>query len=151
MPLKFLDYIFVTLQFLLFGAFLLVAGPRLDFIKEWLQYSGVFLGILGALICVVALAQLNTHLSPFPTPIKGSSLISNGVYTWVRHPIYSGILLGLLGLSLYYQSAYKIGIVIALLILFYFKSSYEEQRLEAVFAEYPDYKVRTKRFIPFLL
>lgn len=150
MPLKSLDYLFVVIQFTLFGAFIFEEGPRIDFTQVWQVYLCFCMIGTGAIICSIAVLQLNSNLPPFPTPRTGSSLITNGVYSHIRHPIYSGILLGLLGLSLYYQSLYKIGVVILLLVLFYFKTSYEEQRLARVFKEYANYKAKTKRFVPFV-
>lgn len=151
MPLKPLDYFFVLIQFVLFGIFLLDIPVLNISLPSYLQLNGIPMAIAGLVISSIAVLQLNTNLSPFPTPKSGSTLIKNGVFTWVRHPIYSGILLGLLGLSLYYQSLYKMGVVVLLLILFYFKTSYEEQRLETVFKEYADYKAKTKQFVPFVL
>lgn len=151
MPLKPLDYFFVLIQFVLFGVFLFDISVLNVSLPSHLQLNGIPMAIAGLVISGIAVLQLNTNLSPFPTPKSGSTLIKNGVFTWVRHPIYSGILLGLLGLSLYYQSLYKMGVVVLLLILFYFKTSYEEQRLETVFEEYTDYKAKTKRFVPFVL
>lgn len=150
MPLKSLDYLFVVIQFILFSVFLFDISVLSVSIPYYLQLVGIALAITGIVVCGIAVWQLNTNLSPFPTPKSGSSLIKNGVFTWVRHPIYSGILLGLLGLSLHYQSLYKMGVVALLFFLFYFKTSYEEQRLETVFKEYADYKSKTKRFVPFV-
>lgn len=151
MPLKSLDYLFVVIQFILFSVFLFDIPVLYVSLPYYLQLVGIAMAIAGIVICGIAVLQLNTNLSPFPTPKSGSSLIKNGVFTWVRHPIYSGVLLGLLGLSLYYQSRYKMGVVALLFFLLYFKTSYEEQRLETVFKEYTDYKSKTKRFIPFFL
>lgn len=151
MQLKPLDYFFVLVQFVLFGVFLFDIPVLNVSLPSYLQLNGIPMAIAGLAISGIAVLQLNTNLSPFPTPKSGSTLIKNGVFTWIRHPIYSGILLGFLGLSLYYQSLYKIGVVVLLLVLFYFKTSYEEQRLEMVFKEYVDYKAKTKRFVPFVL
>jgi len=150
MQLQKQDYLFVLIQFVLFVLFLLDTPSLGIYLPRWLQSIGIPFTIIGVLICGIAILQLNTKISPFPTPKSGSALIQNGIFSRVRHPIYSGILLALSGLSLHYQSGYKMGIIILLFTLFYFKTTYEEKRLEVVFEEYGDYKARTKRFVPYL-
>ena len=147
---QFQDYVFVGIQFVLFVVFFLDIQALEISIPLWFRYCGVFLIIIGVVMCGISLIQLKTKLSPFPTPKKGSSLITSGIFTWIRHPIYGGIILGLLGLGTYCQSLYRIGITALLFILFYYKSSYEEGRLETVFMEYKTYKTKTKRFFPFI-
>ena len=148
---QFRDYVFVGIQFILFIVFLLDIRTLEISIPLWFRYCGVFLIAIGLAIIGIALIQFKTKLSPFPTPKKGSTLIKTGIFTWIRHPIYAGIILGFLGLGIYYyQSPYKIGITALLFILFYYKSSYEELRLETVFTEYKTYKTKTKRFFPFI-
>ncbi len=151
MRLQAQDYSYVIVQFVLFGAFLLEIEALQLSLPKWIQYASIPIGVVGVLFCILAVLQLNTKLSPFPSPKEGSALITSGVFGLVRHPIYGGILLGLLGLSLYCESGYKLGVVVLLLVLFYFKSSYEEQRLAIVFKEYGVYKLKTKRFLPFIL
>lgn len=150
MRLQAQDYSYVIVQFVLFGAFLVELEALQLVFPFWLPIIGIALACAGVLLGTIAVLQLNTQLSPFPTPKEHSALITSGVFGLVRHPIYGGILLGLLGLSLYWESGYKLGIVVLLLVLFYFKSSYEERRLAAVFEEYEQYKKRTKRFVPFV-
>ena len=84
------NYIFVGIQLVLFIAFIIEIDTlkfnRLDvFQPVFLVLSG-----LGFLIILTALLQLNTNLSPFPKPKNNATLITSGVYKYVRHPIYSG-------------------------------------------------------------
>ena len=150
MRLQSKDYLFVLVQFVLFGLFLLEIQALVTITPRWIRLSGIPIFIAGLVICGIAVLQLNRNLSPFPSPKSGSHLITNGVFRLVRHPIYSGILLGLLGGSLYYQSLYKMAISTLLMALFYFKTTYEEERLAAAFKDYHSYKAKTKRFVPFL-
>ena len=71
MTLKTQDYLFVGIQFVLFAAFLLPLESFLIPIPVWLTYAGIAVGIIGLIICGLAVVQLNTNLSPFPTPKKG--------------------------------------------------------------------------------
>lgn len=114
---------------------------------EWLRFSGLIILALGIVLGLLALLQLNTKLSPFPTPVTNGKLITTGAYHIARHPIYTAIILGGFGFALYRTSWYKVLIALGLLILFYFKSKYEEQLLSEKYLEYSDYKKKTRRFI----
>jgi protein-S-isoprenylcysteine O-methyltransferase Ste14 len=113
-----------------------------------IQKIGLALTVFGGIIIILALLQLNKNLSPFPTPKDSASLLQNGLYKYMRHPIYTGIILLFLGYSVYQNSFYKLGISLLLVILFYFKSNYEELRLEQTFPDYKNYKTKTGRFFP---
>jgi protein-S-isoprenylcysteine O-methyltransferase Ste14 len=110
--------------------------------------TGLVTLIIGVLTVAIALLQLNINLSPFPSPKSNSSLIKTGLYKFIRHPIYTGIILTTFGYGLYTDSFYKILISIGLYILFYFKSEYEEERLTKKFTDYKIYKKSTGRFFP---
>lgn len=134
------DYLFVGIQLFLFVAFII----PIDFGKIELQYFGklvaLFIGLLGFGMIILAMMQLNTNLTPFPTPKADGNLVQTGLYKFMRHPIYTGIILFFFGLSLYYESIWKISVSILLVILFYFKSEYEEQILAKKYVDYEAYK-----------
>lgn len=144
-PLK--DYAFVTVQVLLFIIYFL---PLLVFnfqLPEWLCYSGLILMGVAILFGIIALLQLNTRLSPFPSPVTSGKLITSGAYRISRHPIYLALLFSALGYAIYGSSLYKVLITLFLFILFYYKSVYEESLLEKRYPEYQDYQKKTRRFI----
>ena len=150
--LRILDFFFVLLQFVLFGLFLVSdqVWPEfmsLSFPKE-VQWVGLGLVGLGALLIGIALLQLSDRLSPFPTPKGNARLLQNGVFKWMRHPIYTGILFVFSGWAFYRESANELLVSLALFILFFFKARYEERRLQEVFPDYAEYKKRTGRFLP---
>lgn len=116
-------------------------------LPEWLRYSGFILFGLSALFGIVALLQLNTKISPFPSPLTSSKLITNGAFRISRHPIYTALILSGFGYALFVASIYKILIALVLFLLFYFKSDYEEKLLGQKFPEYKNYKKRTRRFL----
>lgn len=116
-------------------------------LPEWLSYSGLLIVGLGVILGSVALLQINTNLSPFPTPVAHCKLLTTGAFSIARHPIYTSILMVALGYALYQTSIFKFLITIALWVLFYFKSKYEEQLLLHKFSEYQTYKKKTRRFL----
>jgi protein-S-isoprenylcysteine O-methyltransferase Ste14 len=148
MKLKTKDFIFVGIQFLLFLIYVFEIKLFNFSLPTFLNTIFLIISIIGLLIIIVALLQLNKSLSPFPTPKFNSELIQTGLYKYMRHPIYTGIILMTFGYGLYTNSLFKIFISIALLILFYFKSSYEESMLLRKYLDYSEYKKTTGRFTP---
>jgi len=116
------------------------------------------LGAIGAVVfaCGIALAiWARVHLGRnwgMPMTEKADpELVTSGPYRFVRHPIYSGLLVGVLGTAL----ATSLGGLIIVPILcayFYYSASVEEKNLTATFpAAYPAYRSSTKMLIPFVL
>ncbi len=142
------DYFFVGLQFLLFGAYLLEFPQlKLNF-PDNADIFNLILAGLGVIIIIVSMLQLNRNLSPFPTPKNDSELVLSGLFKYVRHPIYSGILMTTFFLAIYLNSGYKLIVVLLLAILFYYKSMYEEVELRKKFPDYESYQASTGRFFP---
>ncbi|WP_418637513.1 methyltransferase family protein [Winogradskyella sp.] len=124
------DYVFVGIQLLLFVSYVFPIKIRVVNLVGWLRYSGLVIAILGLILGGIALFQINTKISPFPTPIASSKLHTDGAFALARHPIYTSILAITLGYALYDV-----------------KSIYEEQLLLEKFPEYSIYKLKNRRFI----
>ncbi len=58
---------------------------------------GLALVVAGALLGLAAGRRLGRALTPTPVPIAGAGLRTDGAYRWVRHPIYSAVLLMVAG------------------------------------------------------
>ncbi|WP_108801972.1 isoprenylcysteine carboxylmethyltransferase family protein [Aquimarina sp. Aq107] len=148
MKLENKDFLFVFIQFVLFLVYIIdlkiVSVSWLPFLDK----TGLFILIMGILIVLVSLVQLNKNLSPFPTPKLNSKLIKTGLYKFMRHPIYTGILGIAFGYGFYIGSIFKLMITTFIFVLFYFKSKYEEKKLLGFFSEYEAYKKTTSRFLP---
>jgi protein-S-isoprenylcysteine O-methyltransferase Ste14 len=141
------DYSFLGVQFLLFIVyiidFMFFEVPQLipDFVLGLLT-------AIGLALCLSAVVQLNTNFSPFPRPKSNSKLVKNGIFKYIRHPIYTGLFIGLLAYGLYTHSSSKILVSLILLILFYFKSNFEESLLMQKFPDYKSYSENTGKFFP---
>lgn len=141
------DYIFVGIQFVLFGLFTLDYFERFK-TKDFLHYFALIISFFGFLVTLFSVFSLQKNLTVYPTPKNNSNLITNGFYKYSRHPIYSGIILFTFGYSIYLGSIYKLIISAVLFIWFYLKSKYEEKRLTEKYINYPRYKTKTGRFFP---
>lgn len=104
------------------------------------------LGIIGVLVCA---ASLRRSLTVVPIPKEEGQLSTTGLYRYVRHPMYSSVLLLALGVSLNSGSAVKYLLTLSLCVLFYLKSVYEEKYLRLKYPDYAEYSARIPRFIPF--
>lgn len=142
------DIFFVGTQLILFVAYLFRIS-KIDFIvSDWLKFIGLFISVVGIIISLAALITLNKNLSPFPTPKQNAELIQSGIYKYIRHPIYSGILFFTFGFSFYSENMLRLIIFFALLILFRFKAAYEEKLLQDKFPNYAAYRRTTGMFLP---
>ena len=148
--LKAKDILFVGLQLLLFILFFLLPSRQGWQSPSWVKVAFLVIAIMGLLIAVLALLQLRGNLSPFPRPVSQGTLIQTGLYKKIRHPVYTGLLLFFFGYAMWEPSLFKLFIAFLLLLLFYFKSSYEEKLLLEKFPEYREYQNRSYRFFPFL-
>lgn len=143
------DILFVVIQFLLFAIYFGIEWPFLNFyLPSWLcTVFLIFIGI-GLLLVFFGVLNLSDSLSPFPSPKRNSTLISAGVYRYIRHPIYSGIILAMFFYALFLLSLFKLIVLLVLGAVLYFKTNYEEKQLTERFAEYKDYMNTTGRFFP---
>jgi len=140
------DILLVTIQFILLTIFYIPFFSNVFQTPPIVKYAGAIVSTLGFLIILIAILQLNKSLTPFPTPKENGVLINTGLYKYVRHPIYSGIFLAAIGIALYNGSYWQLAISFILLILFYYKSKYEEFLLIEKYNEYENYKKGTRRF-----
>jgi len=112
----------------------------------------VILLALGLAIAILARKKLARNWSSSIAFKKDHELITTGIYRYVRHPIYTGLLLMLLGNALFFATlGAAIGFLIVIISMFV-KFSQEEKLLTKHFpAAYPAYKKKTKALIPFVL
>jgi protein-S-isoprenylcysteine O-methyltransferase Ste14 len=136
----------------------LVIVRLLPAIGHGTDVHSVILAAIGAVLfaCGLALAiwarlNLGSNWGMPMTQRAEPDLVTSGPYRFVRHPIYSGLLLALLGTALV-NSLLGLIVVALLVAYFYYSGTVEERNLTATFpVAYPEYKSRTKMLIPFLL
>ena len=112
--------------------------------------AGLVLLAAGGFLAVRGLLDLGSSLTPLPRPRDGATLVDSGAYGWCRHPIYGGLVLAAVGWGLLAASPLAVGLGLLLLGFFDLKSRREEQWLMERYPDYPAYRARTKRLIPYL-
>lgn len=85
-----------------------------------------------------------------PTPRPGGTLVTSGPYRWIRHPMYTSVLLAAAAAAVKAHQFVDAGLWLALLAVLLFKAGMEERALMTRFPDYRDYKSRTTRFLPWL-
>jgi protein-S-isoprenylcysteine O-methyltransferase Ste14 len=142
-----------VLQVVLFGAIAVsgAAGPAWG---GWpaavgIAIGGVLIGC-GAILSLRGLLDLRENLTPFPRPLEGARLVESGAYRLVRHPIYGGLVLGALGWGLVRASPLTLAGALVLAAFFDLKSRREEIWLSESYADYPAYRSRTRRLLPWI-
>ena len=118
----------------------------------WPFWMGAALTIAGLLFAVWAREHLGRNWSHSVTIKQGHELITTGPYTAVRHPIYTGILIGFLGMAIAISQVRGF-IAFALMFLgFWVKLRLEEQWMRTQFGEsYATYCQKTAALVPYLL
>jgi protein-S-isoprenylcysteine O-methyltransferase Ste14 len=104
---------------------------------------------LGGLGVLLSAYSIRTSLTALPLPKEKGQLATGGLYKYVRHPMYTSVLLLSFGIALLSGQGLKYLLVLALCLLFYYKTKYEEKYLSLKYPSYKDYAKHTPRLIPF--
>ena len=115
------------------------------------DYLGDIFGVLGILIAIIARRTLSTNWSSTVELKKGHELITSGIYSYIRHPIYAGMMFIMLGTVLVFPTILEVIILILVYVTFIFRMIKEEELMGKTFSkEYSQYKKKTKMLIPFI-
>ena len=131
------------------GLIALGGWPLLDIGKG--HWWGALVIVAGVALGLWTLAHNRLgNFSVFPEPTAAAKLITSGPYGFVRHPMYTSLLIFMLGVLLYVPSVVGGVALVALTALLFYKTVKEERYLESVFPDYAVYRQRTQRFFPFV-
>lgn len=89
-----------------------------------------------------------TRLRIVPMVAVGGTLVVEGPYRWIRHPMYSSVILAASGLVVIDPTILRIVSSLLLIPVLYSKMTLEEGFLREAYPEYASYSLRTKRLIP---
>jgi protein-S-isoprenylcysteine O-methyltransferase Ste14 len=139
-----ISHLLVTLQFtsivIIAWPFLAQAGDR----TQWLAISA-----LGVVVGLYTLAHNKLgNFGIYPEPLPDACLVTTGPYRWIRHPMYSSLLLFMLGIALYRHAWPNYVGLLLLVVAVFGKMHREEAHLHQKFADYSAYVKRTHRLLP---
>ncbi len=139
-------------------AFVLLAWPKAH--RGWLgirfvpsgavlEWIGAALTVAGLLLAVWARRNLGGNWSGVVTLKEGHELIGTGPYRRIRHPIYTGILLGFLGTAIAFGRVAGFAGFAIVWASFWIKARREEAFLVQEFgAQFEEHRERTGMFLP---
>jgi protein-S-isoprenylcysteine O-methyltransferase Ste14 len=118
--------------------------------SPWVAGIGVALFALGLTFAVWARVHIGRNWGTPMSQKAEPELVTSGPYHLVRHPIYSGIILAMIGTAVAI-SPYWLVVVALLGGYFVFSATREERYMAERFPEaYPEYRRTTKMLVPFV-
>ena len=118
---------------------------------DTLKYFGIALTAAGHGYSVWARLHLGKYWSGTVALKEGHRLIATGPYAYVRHPIYTGLFLAVIGTVLAAATWAAVAGFIVMLAAHYIKWKREEKLMIQEFGqEYRDYMSKTKAIVPFI-
>ncbi len=110
----------------------------------------IVLIILAIAAVVAALITFKQRVTPNPVPLETAKLRTNGIYGYIRHPMYLSVISFIVGLTFYERAYYSFFLNIIVVIFLAYKIKFEERQLEKHFPDYKLYQSKTKKLIPFI-
>jgi protein-S-isoprenylcysteine O-methyltransferase Ste14 len=143
--MKSIHYLLVAIQFIGIFYFIFTGSVFPENIYV------LIIEIIATLIGVWAVLAMKMHtLTVMPSVKQGGQLCTSGPYRVIRHPMYTAVLLLLLGLLLNNYSHTGLVVFFIVLVDLIVKMNVEEKILIAHYADYKDYMTGTKRIVPFI-
>ncbi len=146
---KALGAVLVALQFICMLLLPALAAPALA--QGAIPAATLLLG--AASLGLMAWTLLHNRLGNFnirPLPKTFGTLVTSGPYRWIRHPMYSAVLLGGAALALMTGPAPGWAVWACLASVLWVKSSFEERWMREHHPAYGAYAAQNKRFIPLI-
>lgn len=141
-------WLLVLVQFILIALIVLLPDSSTWTLPAFIAGAAHVAEWVGICAMVVAAFALGRGLTAAPLPNAHAALHTGGLYRFVRHPIYSGLLLFAVARTVGSGSLWTGLACVALVVLMNAKARWEEQHLVKRFPGYVAYAVRTSRFIP---
>ena len=142
------ELILVILQFFIislhFFQWKLLPEKQIIQVSPISYFMGILIIIIAIVIMLIAIKDLGSNLSPFPRPIKNSNLVTEGIYRFIRHPMYYSLIFISFGFFIIKLSIYYLCLSITLSLIIKLKIVLEEQYLNTKFKNYLLYKNEVK-------
>jgi len=138
--------ILVGLQFFIIFLMILPLGTKTQY-----PYFGSFILIFGIIIGLLAIKEHKRgNFNIRPDIKENCELVTSGIYTYVRHPMYLSVLVSMFGFAVIYFTYYEVTLFLILLITLLIKLFYEESLWKCHNPAYIEYLQKTKRLVPFV-
>lgn len=121
---------------------------------DWsvVRVLGGLTALVGAPLALESSRRLGGSMTASPIPKRDGDLVVSGPYCYARHPIYGGVSLLFIGVSLLLDSLVALAVSALLIPYFLFKARYEERQLRMRYAGYLDYRLKVRRqLIPYVV
>ena len=139
----------VAVQMLLLAALIFwPSHPLWATSRVWQAFATLWKGA-GLLFLIMAAWGLGRSLTPSPLPKTDAILQTGGLFHYVRHPIYSGVLLWAAGVTFSSPDLMHGILFVTLCAFFWMKARFEERWLRQQFVDYAGYARKTPMFVPF--
>lgn len=137
---------------LVFTQFFIIFLMVLPF-GEPVVFKFLGLGVIGFGVLVGLLAVYKNRVGNFnirPDIKVDGVLISTGVYKYIRHPMYSSVLIIMAGVTILYPFTFEYVLYALLVFTLFIKLHYEESLWRCENPEYLEYCKSSKKIIPFI-
>lgn len=115
------------------------------------RYVGLGLFLLGAVLRIGSMRTLGPRFTVWVAIQEGHQLVTGGLYRFVRHPSYTGVLSTVFGWALVFRSDIGLMLAAVMVPLLVSRINAEERLLTCEFgAAYTRYRQRTWRLLPLL-
>jgi protein-S-isoprenylcysteine O-methyltransferase Ste14 len=137
------------LVFLQFALIIVLAiFPDSATVAPWLNIAGTVLIAIGLVLLFTGFRGLGKSLTANPVPNADGVLVTTGIYSIVRHPIYLGLLIITFGLVISSGVWAQIIVWVALAVLLTYKMRWEEVLLSKKYKGYAQYMSKVPALIP---
>ncbi len=143
-----MSFLLVGAQFALIVALVATTQPLGTPLANALVFALVVLATFVGIGALAANRPGNFNIRPEPKAT--TRLVTDGIYRWVRHPMYLAVLLAMAAAVAADPRAWRFAAWLALLAVLLTKAKREEMLLQERFADYPAYVQRSKALLPFL-
>jgi protein-S-isoprenylcysteine O-methyltransferase Ste14 len=140
--------VLVLIQFALLFALVLTRAPRGTTWGPTTYTFGQLMFFAGGAIVIASFRALGQSLTANPVPLEKGELVTTGMYSRVRHPIYAGLLVMTLGMVLTASSWVRGVEWLALVALFTYKIRFEESMLVRRYPAYAAYMQKVPALLP---
>jgi protein-S-isoprenylcysteine O-methyltransferase Ste14 len=131
-----------------FAIMALFAPKNLLFASNTGRMIGNVVAAIGVMLILYAVISLRRVIQIAPEPKEGGQLVQSGPYKYLRHPIYTAIVLCVIGLFLRRPTIWIAVVSVVVIVFLFFKARFEEKLLMAAYPEYVNYRQRTWGLIP---